>query len=250
MKVCKICKEEFENNSLYANHIRWKHKDTQYSEEGLKNMRKELQKRHNTKHGIRIYESVVCYKENCDNVVDIVYREGKKKEKNFCSRSCANSRVWSKEVNDQRSKNTSMSIKKLWKDNKSFRKRQLNRKRFYTSKGEREIVDHFKNNHPNITWKTGGGLKYKDEILVRDLWVDDLKISLEYDGIWHFKDIHNQLEKKQFKDKLMNEYCENNNFLLIRVKEEFYLKDKLECLRQVENLFFSSKKGIIYLYDT
>jgi len=26
MKKCKICGEEFETHSLYANHIRWKHK--------------------------------------------------------------------------------------------------------------------------------------------------------------------------------------------------------------------------------
>jgi len=112
--------------------------------------------------------------------------------------------------------------------------------RIYTSKQEREIVNYFKTNFPEYQWKSGGSLKYNNIRIVRDLWSDVLKICFEYDGIWHFKDIHNQLKNKQLKDKMLEEWCIKNNYRLIRIDELKY-----ENLKQIEDLIFNRNEQII-----
>ena len=86
---CEECGEIFENKKIKANHVRWKHRD---QSNWKKKISKTLSKSYNDKHGKPVKETVKCSHEKCSNSVDIEYRPGKKKEKNFCSRSCANYR--------------------------------------------------------------------------------------------------------------------------------------------------------------
>ena len=97
---CNECGEIFENKKIKANHVRWKHKD---NSNYLIKSSLILKESYANKHGAIINERVECSNLNCNNPFNIEYREGKKKSKNFCSRSCANSR-------GKRSENTKQKI--------------------------------------------------------------------------------------------------------------------------------------------
>tara|TARA_B110000285_G_C15027015_1_gene564679 strand:+ start:444 stop:1208 length:765 start_codon:yes stop_codon:yes gene_type:complete len=86
---CNECGEIFENKKIKANHVRWKHRDQSEYKKKMSNI---ISKSYNDKHGKVLKETVKCSHEKCSDLVDIKYRSGKKKDKYFCSRSCANSR--------------------------------------------------------------------------------------------------------------------------------------------------------------
>jgi len=243
MKKCEICGETFEKHSLYANHVRWKHKKP--STENLsKAMIKNLEKRF----GKWIIETVKCF--HCDNLIEIKYREGNKKEKYFCSRSCANKRNHSKETKEKISKTTL----KNW-ENDEFREKTLkqfqtdNNKRF-SSKGEREIREKLK-------------IVFGDNVLAHrniklnenlskavDIQIKEQNVIIEYDGIWHFKKVkeeHN-FELQQMKDKLLNEYCIKNKIKLIRIKEDVYFSDKENIFLQLLSLINKKEINNYFIY--
>lgn len=85
--TCEHCNIEFETFQAKANHVRWNHKD---NSEYLKNSSIVRKKIAEKKFGRLIRDTENC--SICDKTIDIEYREGKKKAKYFCSRSCANSR--------------------------------------------------------------------------------------------------------------------------------------------------------------
>ena len=113
-------------------------------------------------------------------------------------------------------------------------------KEIFSSKNEREIVLHFKQTFPNDGWKSGGRLILDNkETLSRDMWSDKLKVCFEYDGIWHFKDIHGQLNRKQLKDKMLEQWCINNGYRLVRIDEDFYRN-----VQQIEDLIYNNCDSI------
>lgn len=235
---CEICGKEFDTFQEKGNHIRWKHErydNNAYS----KKLKKSAEKANERRFGKWVEEKVECSNPNCKKEVLIKYREGKKLEKYFCSRSCANIRDLS--INSK--KKISEGIKRSWKDGKydteEYWEKQRKNKKF-SSAIEREIINHFKNKYPGGKWKSGGSIIVEGERIVRDLWSDDLKICFEYDGIWHFKDINGQLEKKQKKDKLLEKWCIENKYRLIRVDEENYIN-----MEQIESLIFERTEPII-----
>jgi hypothetical protein len=140
-------------------------------------------------------------------------------------------------ITDTWRKNISNKNKQNWKVGKLT----YSQKRLFSSRKEREIVAHFKKNFPNDRWKSGGRLKLNStENISRDMWSDALKICFEYDGIWHFKDIYGQLNKKQNKDKLLEQWCIDNNYRLIRVDEDCY-----KNVQQIEELIYSNQDTIV-----
>jgi hypothetical protein len=113
--------------------------------------------------------------------------------------------------------------------------------KYFSSKNERQIVSYFKTTYLNDEWKSGGQLALNQEIsLARDMWSDKLKICFEYDGIWHFKDIKNQLHQKQYKDSLLEKWCIDNDYRLIRIDEEMF-----ESIHQIERLIYNNTQQII-----
>ena len=97
MYECKECNLVFENHILKANHVRWNHKDSAYSEVGIKNLKEKVKKSINARFGKLINETVDCPK--CKTPFQRKRRDsvdGLQKAKKFCSRPCANSRTWSK----------------------------------------------------------------------------------------------------------------------------------------------------------
>ena len=79
--TCEVCKIEFETFQAKANHVRWKHRDNTEYLEKLRSSGPRIK---------RITESINC--EKCGVSFNVIYNEGNKKHKQFCSRSCANSR--------------------------------------------------------------------------------------------------------------------------------------------------------------
>jgi predicted nucleic acid-binding Zn-ribbon protein len=87
MKKCPICNQEFENHSLYANHMRWKHKD---NSNYIEKITKITKNRFDEKFGYfvdKIFTCECCKKEFIKNV-----RELKNENFRFCSSSCANTK--------------------------------------------------------------------------------------------------------------------------------------------------------------
>ena len=121
----------------------------------------------------------------------------------------------------------------------------LNR-HIFTSKNEVLIRDFIINNHKEDEWTFGGILKCGNYRIVRDLYSSKLKICFEYDGIWHFKDIHGQLEDKRNKDNALEKWCLENNWTLIRVSETWFQKHNKD-VKEIENILYNSKVSIIKL---
>lgn len=232
---CEKCNIIFKTFQTKANHVRWAHKD---NSEYLKSARKTGILVNEKRFGAWVYETVICSKEGCKNSTVAKYREGKKKEKYFCSRSCANSR--GKRTDEEKIK-ISKSVSKAWDrgDFDNINYTEVNK--YFSSKTERLIIKHFKEKYPADDWMSGGRIKLTDGIYTaRDLYSNKLKICFEYDGIWHFKDIRNQLKEKQLKDKKLEEWCIINDYRLIRVDEDFF-----ESVQQIEDLIYKSKEKII-----
>jgi len=238
MKVCKICHLEFKNHGIYANHIRWDHKKVPYTVVNCKYCNTTRPKSSILKHEKSCSSNLknIKYCLHCNSVVT-GYR------KRFCNNSCS-----AKHSNKHRKNIDRSYITPEWraKMRKSTIKQWLTgvhnpSRLIYSSKNERAIVKHFKETYPNDGWKTAGRLVLQDgSFLSRDLWSDKLKVCFEYDGIWHFKDIKGQLKQKQTKDRLLEVWCKENNYRLIRIDENNY-KD----VKQVENLIYNQKEQII-----
>lgn len=235
MYLCETCGLEFTSFQGKANHYRWKHLYAFKNDNTKIKASFAFSLANSKRFGNWIEEDVICSKLDCNNIVHIKYRENCKKDQNFCSRKCANSRIHTDNTKEQCSK----SLKKAWDEGKFDNKNQSEHKNF-SSKTERAIVNYFKTTYPEHEWTSGGNLKYKDLRITRDLYSNILKICFEYDGIWHFKDIHGQLAKKQQKDKALEEWCKENHYRLIRIDENDF-KD----FQQIEQLFFENNSPIV-----
>lgn len=232
--ICKECNIEFETHQAKANHVRWYHTD---NSDSLKKISNSALLNNEKRFGKWVNEHVECSKLDCKNTFDIKYRFGKKKNKYFCSRSCANSRgIRSSETKKLISEKVSKSIKKKWENGDYC---TANNHKF-SSKNEREILKYFKENYPEEGWTSGGRLVYDSIPIVRDMYSDVLKICFEYDGVWHFKDIHNQLKHKKEVDASLEKWCLKNGYRLIRVDEDFY-----ESIEQIKDLIYNRTETIL-----
>jgi very-short-patch-repair endonuclease len=247
MKVCKYCNKEIEGiHSIYANHVRWCDKNTTNGDKGG-NKISEAKKKYYEKNRLVVEHDVscnTCGKEFKINEVSSKFR--KRKNRFFCSDSCSKSRS-----SIETKKKISDSSKNLWKNeeyaNKIIRN-NTNRNKRFTSKGEEEIKNYLKENYKIHKWTSGGGFKYKETILTRDIYSNDLKVIVEYDGIWHFKDIYGQLEEKQAKDRLLEEWVIGNDWRIVRISDDLYRKDKEKWLTVLVNSIYNKSDKIIKIY--
>ena len=248
LKVCKHCEKEIDcNHSIFANHVRWCDKNITNGDKGVSNNKISKLKRYELKYGEKKTFSVRCYK--CDLTFQIIENELKfpKKDKYFCSRFCANSRQHSEETKNIMSQKSKL----LWEDERyaiSVIKNNTNKNKRFTSRGEEEIRNYFISNYKDDEWTFGGGFKYEGHILTRDLYSNKLKTIVEYDGIWHFKDIHGQLIFKQTKDHLLEKWTVENGWRLIRIKDELYNKNKYYYLDLLKDSIYLSNEIIIKIF--
>ncbi len=234
MYNCDICGLEFSNPKIKANHVRWMHRDnTKY----LSNVSRIKCENDAKRLGQLIVDDVNCAK--CSSLITVEYREGRKKTNYYCSRSCANSRVRTESFKTL----VSLKIKTLWKnghyDNTS-RLSHLKNSKLFSSKNERIILEYFKSYYPLDEWTSGGGLKIDNKQISRDMYSTKLKICFEYDGDWHFIDIKGQLKLKQEKDALLEGWCIENNWRLIRIDERSY-----KNVNQIESLIYNNNDQIV-----
>jgi hypothetical protein len=242
---CDECDLVFPTFQGKANHVRWNHKSDEFYINTKKKLSVIATKTNVTKHGEWVMEVVNCV--TCNNECDVKYRTNKKKDKYFCSVSCANTREIKGTQNEETKLIISKKIKELWKNghyDKTTRNNHLKQKKYFTSKNERLIVKYFKENFSGDFWKSGGQLKFNGCGISRDLYSDKLKVCFEYDGVWHFEDIKDQLEHKQMKDKLLEEWCVINDYRLIRVDEKKYVSEQ-----QIVNLIYEQSEQIIKIGD-
>ena len=166
--------------------------------------------------------------EHCGKIMTEFYGSGR-----FCSQSCANSHDFSEDTK----KALSIKLSNYAKNNpKGWASKEwlaahpefINRHRKIHSKRELEIVDLLQSNFPEDNWKQGPIIDRPlyETIINPDLYSDKLQIIIEYDGIWHFKDIHNQLERKQEYDRLTLYWCQKYDYRLIRIDYELNLTDE------------------------
>lgn len=249
MWKCGICNEEFDNAKIGANHIRWKHKEIKISEKGRKKLSQSAIYRNTKKYGEKIKIIQKC--KNCNIEFETFISEKKgitRKTKKCCSRKCA--AIFSQSFVD--TKNISKAIKNIYTNNPEHPmcntwKLSINKK-YFSSKNERFIRDYFISKYSSDEWTHGPLTRFNEINLVCDLYSKKLKVIFEYDGIWHFKDIYGQLKDKQLKDKLLERWCVENNYRLIRIKEEIFNQDKAKWLCVIENEIYNSKEQIVKYY--
>lgn len=180
----------------------------------------------------------------CNKEFEVYHNNRNKK---YCSTVCSKSRKLSNITKEKIRKKNSIIIKNKWLNDKEYSNKILsfaNKSNFFTSKNEVFIRNYFILNFPNDEWTFGGRLKYKNEFISRDLYSKKMKICFEYDGIWHFKNIKNQLEKKKKKDILLEKWCIENNWRLIRISETWFIEHN-KPINDIVEIIYKSKEPII-----
>jgi len=196
-------------------------------------------------YGKKIKKKLVCYE--CGKKFIRTEREKICKDKYFCSRSCACTRHHSSETKEKIRKSTQKSIIYKYLNDSEYADKITkanNQNKYFSSKNERLIRQHFLSKFPQDEWTFGGCLKYNSTFLTRDLYSNKLKVCFEYDGVWHFKNIHGQLEDKQRKDAALEQWCLYNGYRLIRVSETWFEKTD-GALKKIEKFVYGGKEQII-----
>lgn len=223
-KICPVCDKDLSGMRItdVGNHIKWckfKHNpDNTYSQA--------MKKANVIRFGAFASYKVTCNK--CGTEFEVRQREHlfPKKEKYFCSRSCANSRSnlsqsWTQQKKEKAKVQARVNMKKLWQ-NEQYAKRCLS---IFTSKGQRLIRDTIIQKHSNDNWTWGSlNKKYKELVFHPDMFSHKLKIVFQYDGIYHFKTIYrNQdLQKSKLKQKVLQQWCIQNGYKLLRISESWF----------------------------
>ena len=219
---CTECTLKFDSFQQKANHVRWQHKDQKFSADGYASLQEKSKIYNEKRYGKLITQDINCFK--CNKEFNVSFREGKKKERYFCSRSCANSRTW-----DEKMKNKiSIGVKKACKNpiiKAKFISNLQNVKKRNSSKAERKLASMLKNygftRHLLMTTKNNFLFDIDIVSKEKDIWI-------ESDGSWHFKKVHagHDFEKTKLRDTIEEYEAINRNVLLIRVNNEKYSIDE------------------------
>ena len=116
----------------------------------------------------------------------------------------------------KRKPNTVISMK-MWRCNECSNK---------ISKGEKYIIDYLAENNIEFEYQK----KFDDckhiNHLIFDFYLPETNTIIEYDGEFHYRDVHGGLEIQKIRDSIKNEYCYKNNIKLIRIP--FYKFNEIE----------------------
>lgn len=239
MYSCDQCTETFKTWQAKANHVRWNHKKSTYSDEGRQKLTENAHRINEKRYGRKIVESRECPK--CSTNFEVTYREGKStKAKKFCSRSCANSHVWTQKRRDNLSKTAKANgfgtiIKPNLKNNPRF-----------SSKAERALAaalgEKFRRHH-NVTLNSGRRIDV-------DIVHRELLVWIESDGIYHFEKVHegHDFDKSLARDREEGEHCCDSNILLLRVRNDRYTIDEQVAFILSEINQWDGKGKVITLY--
>ena len=223
--TCEICGFQTDKGRVMSNHKRWKHIAPKGSERYA-----HTQAKLNEPRVKRVELNLTCPecgKTFSVSVTESLYNRGC--YRHFCSSACAH-KQGSKNVDystfsQKQKEHLTGCFSMEWK--LAHPEAKCSRVNF--SKRELEIVKFLKSNFPEDEWKQGfidGTRRHYGFILSPDCHSDKLKVVVEYDGIWHFKDIHNQLEHKQSVDRALFAFCKENGYRLIRIDEDLKISNE------------------------
>lgn len=251
-RECKWCKTEFKNieGRVFSNHVRWCDKNTEYDAEKYSKLVTETAKTHNAKRfgGKFKWFEVSCNK--CNKSFKVREREHifPKKGKYFCSQKCSHIRIHTEETKEK----IRIGVKKWLNENpENVLKymKNIERKKIFSSKGEKELLKIIRKAYKNIKWQSGGRFKLATGIYKPlDMYSRELKVIIEYDGIYHFKNIYGNLEKVKERDLLLEQWSKNENWTLIRINEKTFKQEKEKSLNMIFNIINEKKKGINKIY--
>jgi very-short-patch-repair endonuclease len=125
-----------------------------------------------------------------------------------------------------------------------------NAKRYFSSKGERRLVQQIKAVFPQHRWSSGGRFKIAEGVFKSlDLYCRDLRLIVEYDGAYHWFNIHGNLASVQQKDRLLEAWCQETDWRLIRVNEATY-QQYPEVVSEIQRLISEADNlpAVTYLY--
>lgn len=111
---CVHCEQTItcDNKKIFANHVRWCPKNVSNGDKGRQKLREILIKRHENTRGFLQKFDVVCHKCNSNFSVSEHSLRFPSKERYFCSRTCANTHVFSQERKDKISASRAMQPRK------------------------------------------------------------------------------------------------------------------------------------------
>lgn len=238
IKICEICGFQTDNGKVMSNHKRWKH-ITPVGSVAYKETQQKISES-NTKD--KTSNEMTC--PECGNKFTVYGTErwlNSRKCPRYCSSYCrhkqGSKKVDYEKLSDWVKKHPVGCCSDEWRlAHQDFVIKQNHSKR------ELEIVDYFKTNFPDDDWKVGfidGSRKHDGVLLNPDLWSKKLKVVIEYDGDWHWKNIHNQLEHKQHVDKVTTEWCAKNGYRLIRIDENLKINNQ-----QISDVIYNSDKNV------
>lgn len=236
MRTCKWCNKIFDELSgrIFSNHVRWC--DSNPNRNKFKRRTKEP--------SLFLRKCKVC-----GNIFEVPTKQHRKK---CCSPRCSSelSRSFAENIHKSSTFSEKMSkiAKRMWR-NETYIEKQLSREDFYTSAGEVEIRRHFQENFFEDDWTYGGRLIFNNLPIIRDLYSNKLKVCIEYDGIWHFDNIKGQLKDKILKDNNLFDWCQENEFRLIRIDEDVYLEDKDYWLIQIQKEVYFGTQSFVLFWD-
>ena len=264
---CPLCQKIFSIKG-FKQHIRKEHYNKSnaiknsggynghYLDAEFKQKCSQATKKNNRIRSIRRFGEYKTFTVTCDNPKCgkqfVVYEQEKRflAKKHYCSLKCSHSRTSSFTLKTRQKLSTTMkNIANYLRENNpdEFQRRfgpKENNRRF-TSKNERKIRDFIKSKFPEDNWTFGGHIVIDGLGITRDLYSNKLKICFEYDGVWHFKDIHGQLESKQKKDYALEKWCKINGYRLIRISESWFTEELKSNVNEVVSIIYNTTDQIL-----
>lgn len=266
--ICPICKRKFKD--IGSKHLKYAHNmsiiefQTRYPD--YPTMTEELRRTKDTSKHIdyesarkkisatkqsknrKAYEANPKYCKLCGTLIPF-----EKRENMFCCQVHANtyiSRHMTQETKDKISKGIKSQFQKHPEKFQKFLSSHTQNVKFY-SKGEKELLGLLQSKFPEHHFTCGSLRKIGEGIYKSlDAYSDSLKLIIEYDGIYHFEEIYGNLEEVQYKDRLLEQWCVDNGWKIIRVNEITFQQHHDDVLSEIYTLVenCSSIPNITKLY--
>lgn len=214
MWTCEACNLEFDTFQGKANHVRWKHKEQKFSEEGRNSLRVNIRKLNEERYGTttRVTETRTC---KCGQAFEVTYSLGRRGHvKKTCSKQCAARREFTKETNEKRKATCKAAAAK---NPNAYRAMLLSNRRC-SSKAERALAEKL----AEFGFKRHKHISAEGAVFDVDIVSSDERIWIESDGEWHFRQVHagHNFEATKLRDALEESEAIRRNVLLIRVNNQ------------------------------
>lgn len=229
---CTVCEKEFVNRNTMANHVRWKHKEKKFSEEGYANIKRTGFKQINDKkaslRGCPITIFKPCPK--CNAVFGVKsFSKKMNRIKIFCSQKCANSKDWSSHPDRERIKESRRNSV-LERKGGPWGEKSQNYSGRFSSKAERELAGSLGPGFSRHSLIRSENLTFDVDIVSKDG-----RVWIESDGPYHFEKVHkhHDFEKSRHRDTVEEAEALRRGVLLIRVNNSKHtIDDQVKFIKE------------------